>query len=243
MTIGAAILAVAPRAAGAQAALDRLSVHGFLSQAFGMSQRNQVIGIPEQGTFDYRTAALQFRFAATDDDHVVVQFSHERFGRSPDVPGDAELEVDWAWYEHRFGPATSVRLGKIAIPFGIYNEVRDVGTLLPFYRAPNVMYNERVFTIETVNGIVVSHTFADGSPWSLTVDGYFGGWDYPQPDGTEAHASNAVGGRVWLNSRSRVCGSAATYSAIQQPTSSSRRRTTPTGRGGGSRRSTPIYTG
>jgi hypothetical protein len=200
MVIGVALLTVfAPRGAGAQSALERLSVHGHLTQAFGMSERNQYLGIPETGTADYRAAALLFRYAATDDDHIVLQFSHERFGRSPIVPEGAELEVDWVFYQRDFGSATSLRVGKVPLPTGIFNEIRDVGTLLPFYRPPNVVYLEKGYTTEALNGVVVSHTFADGSPWSVGVDAYFGNWKYLQYEGSEAEANKAFGGRVWVN--------------------------------------------
>lgn len=199
LIIGGAVLALLlPRGVEAQTALDRLSVHGHLTQAFGMSEQHQVLGIPEKGTADYRAAALQFRFAATDDDHFVIQFSHERFGRSPAVPGDADLDLDWVFYERRFGPATSVRVGKVAIPFGIYNEIRDVGTLLPFYRAPAGLYTERSFTNESVDGIVATHTIGYASPWGVQLDAFFGEWEVTNQDGVQADARNAVGGRAWL---------------------------------------------
>jgi len=41
------------------------------------------LGIPEGGTADYRTAALQLRYVMTPHDQFVWQFSHRRLGTSP----------------------------------------------------------------------------------------------------------------------------------------------------------------
>ena len=42
-----------------------------------------------------------------------------------------DVALDWLFYEHRFADG-AVKVGRVKIPFGIYNEVRDVGTLLAY---------------------------------------------------------------------------------------------------------------
>src|SRR4029078_364973 len=59
-----------------------LSVHGFLTQAYASSNGNTLFGIPDDGTSDYRNAALQFRYKLTDHNSIVIQLSHERLGDS-----------------------------------------------------------------------------------------------------------------------------------------------------------------
>ena len=90
------------------------------------------------------------------------------------------------------------------IPLGIYNEVRDVGTVLPFYRPSFNFYGEGAFTSETVDGIVVSHNFFNDSAWSVDADAYFGGWDLIETDfasnvSSRARVENTVGTQIWLN--------------------------------------------
>lgn len=185
-------------------AMSKLTVHGYLTQAYGRSDGHQVWGIPEGGTADYRTAALQFRYAMSSKDNFVVQFAHERLGNSLGQPSD-DVTLDWGFYERRFTPSTSARVGRIQIPFGLFNEVRDVGTILPFYRAPGNFYFEGEFSSETADGILLKHSFAKGSPWGLDAAVYYGGWEESRstdPDtGVESisRAEDAIGVQLWLN--------------------------------------------
>jgi hypothetical protein len=125
--------------------LSKLFVHGYLTQAYARTNEHQLIGINDEGTTDYRMAALQFRYAITTNDNFVIQFSHERIGDSPVMQFKNDVELDWVFYEHRFNDATSVKVGKVQIPMGIYNEIRDVGTILPFYRPIFSFYFEGAY--------------------------------------------------------------------------------------------------
>jgi hypothetical protein len=57
----------------AQGLSDNLSVHGFLTQGYATSSDLPIYGIPTDGTVDYRSAALQFRYALSASDNVVLQ--------------------------------------------------------------------------------------------------------------------------------------------------------------------------
>jgi hypothetical protein len=181
---------------------NRLAVHGYLTQAYATADDHPLLGIPTDGTTDYRTAALQLRYAVTDKDNFVIQLSHERFGESPFAGKKDDVEVDWVFYERRFSDRTSLRVGKVQIPLGIYNEIRDVGTLLPLYHPPFNFYGEGAVTSETVDGFVLSHAFDLGGAWSLDGDVYYGGWDIIEVEPatnrvSEGRASNQVGVQLW----------------------------------------------
>jgi len=199
-------LAVAWTIAGASASpaaaqgvpLDRLSIHGFLTQAYGITDGHQFLGLPSYGTSDYRSAALLFRYDATDRDVFVVQFSHERLGLSPLSQFEPDVDLDWIFYEHRFGDRTLARVGKIRTPLGIYNEIRDVGTLLPLYRPPAMLYGEQVNRSETVDGVMIGQAVPLGD-WSLDLEAFFGSWEYTQVDlQTRAKVSRAFGSQLWV---------------------------------------------
>ena len=180
-------------------ALDRLSIHGFLTQAYGITDGHQFLGLPSYGTADYRTAALLFRYDATDRDVFAVQFSHERLGLSPLGALEPAVDLDWIFYEHRFGDRTIARVGKIRTPIGIYNEFRDVGTLLPLYRPPVGMYGEQLNRSETVDGAMIGHEVPLGD-WSLNLEAFFGSWEYTQADfQTRARVDRAYGTQLWVN--------------------------------------------
>jgi len=153
---------------------EKLQIHGHLTQAYGASTGPTVLGIPDDGTTDYRTVALQFRYDHDDRNAFVIQFNHQRL--ASDTLFQDDVELDWAFYQRRIGDHTQVRVGRILTPLGLLNEVRDVGTVLPFYRVPETFYGEASFSLETIDGLSVSHTF-EGSSGSLELIGYFGGWD------------------------------------------------------------------
>jgi hypothetical protein len=185
--------------AAAQSTDGRLSVHGFLTQAYGRTDDHQLLGITPDGTSDYRVAALQFRFDADPDNAFVLQLSHERLGRSPLSALEPAVDLDWVFYERRFGEYTVVRVGKVRTPLGLFNEIRDVGTLLALYRPPVSVYGEQVYTTETVSGAMVGRRIPLGA-WALDVEAFFGSWDFVQYDlATYAHVDGGYGGQVWIN--------------------------------------------
>lgn len=196
---------------------SKLQVHGFLTQAYAKakflkrgllspSENELLLGISEDGTTAYRNLAIQFRYEMTPQDIVVVQLSNRSLGDSLITDLEDEVELDWGFYERRIGADTSVKIGRVQIPLGIFNEIRDVGTTLPFYRPSFAFYQEGAFTSETLDGIVVSHNFAAESDWSLETDWYFGEWDLVesltvpgQQTVALARTKDSYGTQFWLN--------------------------------------------
>ena len=177
----------------------KITIHGYLTQAYARSDGSEILGIPEEGTADYRTAALQIRADVTERDTFAIQLSHERFGDSDIQAFQDDLALDWIFFEHQLGES-SVRVGRVPIPFGIYNEVRDVGTLLPFYRPSTNFYGEGAYTSETVDGIVLSHGFDLSGGWRLEGDLHFGNWEFINRSGgfEERKVRDSLGVELWL---------------------------------------------
>lgn len=204
----AAGAARAQEAGGAESAprfdpLSRLEVHAFFNQAWAKSDGSVIEGIPEDGTTDYRTLALQFRYAITLDDVLVVQLQNESRGESLVDEVRDEIEVDWAFYEHRFNESAGLRLGRVRVPLGIYNEIRDVGTLLPFFEPPEGIYSDGLFTQESVDGAALYYQLTPAAGWRLTLDGYYGEWDRQLVLPTDvqvdlSHADGGAGLQAWL---------------------------------------------
>ncbi len=178
----------------------RVVIHGYLAQAFAISSGYQVLGIPKDGTFDYRTAALQVRATMTPKDSFVIQLSQERLGESPVMAVRNEIDLDWVFYERELGAGTSLRAGKVRIPFGVYNEIRLVGPLLPFFRPADAFYGEGSYVVSSINGAVLSKSLFAAHRFGLDADLYGGEWSFLQADrATRAHAKKGLGGQLWLN--------------------------------------------
>ena len=143
----------------------RVSLHGYLTQGWGRSSGTAFYGMTDDASTDFRYAALQLRYAATPNDQFVVQANHRRLGRSPITDFESDVNLNWAFYQRGFSNGTAVKIGRMPIPRGIYNELRSVGVVLPTYRPPVVFYDEGAYYSETIDGVIASHTFAASSPW------------------------------------------------------------------------------
>src|SRR5690349_24364370 len=125
---GATTLALLCLFAGVGAAqetvVDRLSIHGYLTEAYGVAYGGRVLGLDADGTADYRRAAILARYSIAPTDAFVVQVAQRRLGDSPTMQFEQDLKLDMAFYQHRFANGTVVRVGKTVLPFGIFNETR-----------------------------------------------------------------------------------------------------------------------
>lgn len=199
--LAASLLLTSPVLAQGSAA-ERLTVHGAVNAAWGKSDGLPTFGIDKDGTTNYRAIALQFGYQIDDNDRVVTQFLNRWNGTSPLNATEKGFAPVWAFYEHTFENGTKVKLGRNPLPRGLYNEVRFVGTLLPFYRVGRAVYGE---TLEQIDGVVVSRPF-DLGDWRLETFGFAGGFDLravlaeaSSVNVLQQRLENSVGGQVWLN--------------------------------------------
>ena len=150
LTISTLLIALSANISGQ----SKLRVFGHLTQGFAISDEHQIFGIPTSGSSDYRNLALQFRYDIDPKNNLIVQIAHKRLGKHPAQSEADDVELDWGFFEHHFSPEIFLKFGKVQMPLGIYNELRDVSVLLPFYRAPSSVYSESRASGEYVNGIV-----------------------------------------------------------------------------------------
>jgi hypothetical protein len=200
LVFGTVLLLAGPSAAAAQAS-QPLVVHGYMSQAFAKSWQHGIAGIPTGGTLDYRAVALQIGYTMTAADRIVLQFSHRRMGTSVLESEGNQVRLDWAFYQRDLGDG-QLRVGKVPLPRGLFNEIRDVGTALPFYRAPFFFYLE---TGETLDGVSIGQRFFAHRPWSIETEIYGGEFEFEYADPDEAGATLGRlrarvmhGGQLWL---------------------------------------------
>jgi hypothetical protein len=188
----AVVTALAPDAASAQQN-DKLSIHGYLTQGYAVSDSALTMGIPKEGTTDYRRAAILLRYASTDKDNFVLQLAHRRLGNSPSMAFESDVKLDWAFYEHEFGTQTRMRVGKAPIPFGIYNETRYVGTQIPLYRLTVMqpLFSESPFAMEA-SAYAGSFSYLDFATVQVTPGNF-------QYLGQRVRAQSALGGQLWIS--------------------------------------------
>ncbi|MEM8932685.1 MAG: hypothetical protein AAGE94_15990 [Acidobacteriota bacterium] len=186
---------------------SRYQLFGSLNLGYGETDGPKYRGVRQDGTADLRNAAIQLRYSASPSDELVVQLAHERVGTSPTNAFRDDIEVDWAFWGHTFDDGTSLRIGRVPLPIGFYNEIKDIGTSLPFYRASGNFYGEGTWTSDSVDGIVVSRELGDLRGWAVSGDLYAGRWERIETDGGtlsfgEADIRDALGFFVWFDAPS-----------------------------------------
>ncbi len=196
-----ALSLAAPRDLAAQD--DRFSFHGSINAGIGKSDGLGVFGLDKDGTSDYRAVAMLFGYKTSENGRVVTQLLHRRIGTSPLSASEPAVNAVWAFYEHRFDNGTAVKFGRNPLPRGIFNEVRFIGTLLPFYRNGTSVYGE---TLEYIDGVVASRTFDLSDDWRLESSAFVGGFDVrailPSSTGSNVvrlRAENSAGTQLWLH--------------------------------------------
>jgi hypothetical protein len=132
-----------------------LSVHGFASQGFLKSSHNNYFGESTDGSFDLTELGLNARYTVMPSLDVAAQVVSRRAGELYD--GDPRL--DYAFFDYRFRSTGSgvagVRAGRVKVPFGFYNETRDVPATRPGILLPQSIYIDGL-------GIRDFYTGADG---------------------------------------------------------------------------------
>ena len=178
--------------------LSKLSVHGYVAQAYAVSSDHQIFGIPTGGTTDYRDLALQFRYDQDAKNIFVVQFRQERLGDSPVTQVNDDVELDWAFYQRNFSDNFSLKAGRIPLPLGIFNEAQGAGTTFPFYR-PSSEFYEGEYSSKSIEGVLTSFNFDLPKNWGFDADAYYGQWKvYQRASQSEQDAKNAYGTQLWL---------------------------------------------
>ena len=119
---------------------DAVSVqtHGFISQGLLKSERNNVFEGTKDGTFQFNEFGLTFLTDLFEQLHAGIQL----FSRDLGDLGNNEVTLDWAYGDYRWRDWLGIRLGKIKIPYGLYNETRDVDMFRTSIFLPSSIYYE-----------------------------------------------------------------------------------------------------
>ncbi len=170
ITAALVVGALHPQRSDAQGAESQFEFHAALNAGFGRADSLPLLGIPRAATYDYRNAMVQFRYRMNEHDQFVVQLLNRRLGTSPLQAALPDVALQWAFWQRR-GDWGTVKVGRAPMPRGIFNEIRFVGTVLPFYRPSFEIYGEGR---ETVDGVVYTKRLQLGNGYSFDFNGFGG---------------------------------------------------------------------
>ncbi len=163
----AAVLALPARAEELFSS-STVALNGYGSWNYGKSNNeNNYLNATREGS--YQAAEVHLSVAATINENlrIVTQVGWL------DGEAGSDTQADYIFAEWKFSPQLRARIGKIKMPFGIYSEIPNVGTLRPLLALPQAAYGPIGFLGESYKGVGLTGTA--GSRWQLQWDLYGGG--------------------------------------------------------------------
>jgi len=175
---------------------DKVSIHAYGGWALGSSDPYPYLSgsgdsDPE---VDNVEAVLLFQFRPTENVQIVLAPGWEiaQSGESAEQSQSLEIaSVEWSSSEK-----LRLRLGRNRLPFGIYTDIFDVGTLRPLYFLPQSIYGPTGFVNEAYNGAGISGLAPFAGGWQVDYDLFAGGTDFETEEIFEVPASGSDGGEA-----------------------------------------------
>jgi hypothetical protein len=100
-----------------------LEVHGFVSQGFIRSTGNDyLVSDSEGGSFNFNEVGINFSSQLTDRFRVGIQL----FAYDLGTLGNYTVNADWYSMDYRLRDWFGIRVGRLKMPLGLYNDVSDI---------------------------------------------------------------------------------------------------------------------
>lgn len=164
-----------------------LTVNGFLSQGYIKSSGNNVFGDSKDGSFQLNEFALTLNSVPLERLRLSLQLMSRDLG----AEGDNDILIDWAMVDYQLTDAFGVRLGKVKLPIGLYNQHRDSDFLRSVAFLPQSIYdeNKRTLVVSAWGGSIYGN-FSLGWAGDLDYQGYYGVVDFRNDSGQAVGMEN-----------------------------------------------------
>ncbi len=156
---------------------DSVQIHGFASQTMFLTSGNNMFGPSiSNPSFDFTELGINGSWSPMPNLLLSMQIISRRAGNGYD--GSPNVDFGLLDYSHFFEDDFKIgfRAGRIRIPYGLYNDTRDVAFTRPSILLPQSVYFEgtRDFTI-SADGLLIYAELL--KPWgNLTLE-LFGGYN------------------------------------------------------------------
>jgi hypothetical protein len=169
--LGLCLLMGVPGTACAFSLKDDLYINGFLSQGYIKSHNNNIFGETRDGSFQINEFGLTVNAKLTDRLRAGFQLLSRDLGEE----GNNKIILDWGMLDYRHHDRFGVRIGKVKLPIGLYNQGRDSDFLRPMVFLPQSIYdeNKRNLIVAATGGSVYG-ILPLGFAGDLSYQGYYG---------------------------------------------------------------------
>lgn len=153
--------------------IGQMQINGFLSQGYLDSSGNNFLTADSvDGTNKFNEVGLAVNTQLSDRLRAGLQLLSRDLG---DV-GNNDVRLDWGFADYRYRDYLGVRIGKVKLPMGLYNEGRDTDMLRPMVFLPQSIYDEtkRDFLV-SYQGAGIYGNLSLGNLGDLDYHGFYGG--------------------------------------------------------------------
>ncbi|MCB2181405.1 MAG: hypothetical protein KQH63_05235 [Desulfobulbaceae bacterium] len=159
---------------------NHLSLNGYLSQGYIESSGNNFFGDSLDGSFEINEFALTTNYIANNQLRLGLQLLSRDLGEE----GNNEILIDWAVADYHWQDWLGLRLGKVKLPIGLYNQGRDTDFLRPMVFLPQSIYdeNKRSLLVAATGGSIYGNFFL-GNGGYLDYQAYYGKVDFREDSG------------------------------------------------------------
>lgn len=137
---------------------DRVELHGFGSAGYLQTSGNKYLSADSSGTWDHYAAALLLTGTLADRTKLWGQV----FTGST---GPNHTHLDWLFIDYHYNSNLALRAGRVKLPMGLYNEIREAEFLQLSAIAPMVYQVSSEIADEAFEGasLVFDHDLGGGS--------------------------------------------------------------------------------
>lgn len=168
---------------------EALQIHGFLSQGYIDSTNNNFLSDSLGGTYEFTDVGLNANLSLAEDVRIGGQLIYRNLGNY----SEDEISIDWAMMDYQPLDFFGLKVGKIKMPLGLYNENRDSDFLLPMIFLPQSVYDEtRRDTYLAYVGAGIYGNFTVGSGGDCDYHFFLGEVDFPADSVQQASSEQSI---------------------------------------------------
>jgi hypothetical protein len=176
--------------------VESFQTHGFFSQGYLNSSGNNFLSDSLGGTFEFTDVGLNANLALTDDLRIGGQLFYRNLGNY----SEDQISIDWAMIDYQPFDALGLKVGKVKMPLGLYNENRDSDFLLPMIFLPQSVYDEtKRDTYLAYVGAGVHGNFTVGASGDFDYHIFLGEVDFPSDSAQQASSEFSIQSQIAKN--------------------------------------------
>ncbi len=176
------------------AIVERVQLHGFVSQGFMISTDNNYVANSDSGTFEFTEIGVNISAQVTDSLRTGIQLLSYDLGED----GNYDIVLDWAVLEFRPFNWLGLRAGRIKNPHALYGETWDVDAARVPILLPQSLYApENRYLFNAFPGLVLFGNIPIDPLGSIEYKGYGGTFNsLVLEDEGEIRGKYVVGGQI-----------------------------------------------